>query len=75
MIGITTKNTILNVKFNAAHYTESTETHALMFKYLGGELNILIDRDEFGEFMRAVVDSYTEGVKHLVDGMKKETTQ
>jgi hypothetical protein len=73
MIGITTKNTILNAEIDAVHYTESIEKHVLMFKYLGGEINILIDRDEFGKFMTKVVESYTEGMKHLVDEMKEKT--
>lgn len=71
MIGITQKNTILNVEFGAAHYSEAIKKHTLMFKYLGGEINILIDREEFGSFMRAVVESYTEGTKHLLDEMKE----
>lgn len=72
MIGITQKNTIIDAKIDAVHYNESIEKHTLMFKYLGGEINILIDRDEFGSFMRAVVESYCEGTKHLLEGMKEE---
>jgi hypothetical protein len=75
MIGITTKNTIINVEFAAVDYTESIEKHSLTFKYLGGEICILIDREEFGNFMTEVVDSYSRGVQHLVDELKKEKTQ
>jgi hypothetical protein len=75
MIGITQNNTILNVEINAVHYTESIEKHRLTFKYFGGEINILIDNAEFGNFMKQVVDSYCESVKHSVDKMKKENTK
>jgi hypothetical protein len=72
MIGITTKNTIINAEIDAVHYSASMQNHTLMIKYLGGEINILIDSADFGNFMKQVVDSYCEQVKHSVDKMKKE---
>jgi hypothetical protein len=75
MIGITQKNTILNVEIDSVHYSELIEKHTLMFKYPGGEINILIDSSKFGNFMKQVVDSYCESVKHSVDKMKKESTK
>ena len=72
MIGITTKNTIINAEIDAVHYSESMQNHTLFIKYLGGEINILIDSADFGNFMKQVVESYCEQVKHSVDKMKKE---
>jgi hypothetical protein len=73
MIGITTKNTILDAKIDAVYYTDSIKKHSLIIKYLGGEMHILIDRDEFGNFMTQVVESHCEGIKHLVEVMKENT--
>ena len=75
MIAITQKNTILNVEIDAVHYSEDIETHGLTLKYLGGEINILIPSADFGNFMRQVVDSYCESVKHLADKMKEKDTK
>jgi len=72
MIGITTKNTIINAEIDAVHYSASIKTHTLFIKYLGGEINILIDSADFGSFMTKVVESHCEGIKHLVDEMKKK---
>jgi hypothetical protein len=72
MIGITSKNTIIDAEIDAVHYSEIIEKHTLFIKYLGGEINILIDQDEFGKFMAKVVESHCEGIKHLVDKMKEE---
>ena len=73
MIGITQKNTILDAKIDAVYYTDSIKKHSLIIKYLGGEMHILIDRDEFGNFMTQVVESHCEGMKHLVEEMKENT--
>jgi hypothetical protein len=75
MIGITSKNTIIDAEIDAVHYSASIKKHTLMIKYLGGEINILIDSEEFGNFMTQVVDSYCEQVKQMVDKMKKENTK
>jgi hypothetical protein len=75
MIGITSKNTILNAEIDAVHYSATIKKHTLMIKYLGGEINILIDSSEFGNFMKQVVDSYCEEVKQTVNEMKKENTK
>jgi hypothetical protein len=75
MIGITTKNTIINAEIDAVHYSASIKTHTLFIKYLGGEINILIDSADFGSFMKQVVDSYCEEVKQTVSEMKKENTK
>ncbi len=72
MIGITAKNTIIDAEIDAVHYSEIIEKHTLFIKYLGGEINILIDSADFGNFMTQVVDSYCEQVKQMVDKMKKE---
>jgi hypothetical protein len=72
MIGITAKNTIIDAEIDAVHYNATIKKHTLMIKYLGGEINILIDSAEFGNFMTKVVESHCEGIKHLVDEMKKK---
>jgi len=72
MIGITAKNTIIDAEIDAVHYSEIIEKHTLFIKYLGGEINILIDSADFGNFMKQVVDSYCESVKHSVDKVKEE---
>jgi hypothetical protein len=73
MIGITSKNTIIDAEIDAVHYSASIKKHTLMIKYLGGEINILIDSAEFGKFMAKVVESHCEGIKHLIEGMKENT--
>jgi hypothetical protein len=75
MIGMTTSSVVNDMEFRTVHYSKDIEKHAIMFKYLGGEINILLDRAEFGNFMRQVVDSYCEDVKALADGIKKEKTK
>jgi len=72
MIGITTKNTVLDAKIDAVYYTDSIKKHSLIIKYLGGEMHILIDSADFGSFMTKVVESHCDGVKHLVNEMKEE---
>jgi len=73
MIGITTKNTILDAEIKSVYYTDSIKKHSLIIKYLGGEMHILIDSADFGNFMTQVVESHCEGIKHLVEGMKENT--
>lgn len=72
MINITQKNTILNVEIDAVHYSNLIKKHSLRIKYLGGEINIFIDEDEFGKFMTKVVESHCEATAHLVEKMKEK---
>lgn len=73
MIGITTKNTIIDAEIESVYYTDSIKKHSLVIKYLGGEMHILIDSADFGNFMTKVVESHCAGIKHLVDEMKEQT--
>lgn len=75
MINVTTKNTILDAEIKSVYYTDSIKKHSLVIKYLGGEMHILIDSTDFGNFMKQVVDSYCEEVKQTVKEMKKENTK
>lgn len=75
MIGITTKNIIVNNTFRGAVYTKSTGNHTLLFESIGGDVAIVMDRNEFGEFMTKVVESWAEGSRHLIDESIKEITQ
>jgi hypothetical protein len=75
MIGITTKHIIANNTFRGAVYTKSTGKHALLFESIGADICILMDRNEFGEFMTKVVESWAEGSRHLIDESIKEITQ
>jgi hypothetical protein len=73
MIGITAKNTILDAEIDSVYYTDAIKKHSLIIKYLGGEMHILIDSEDFSKFMTKVVESHCDGIKHLVEEMKENT--
>jgi hypothetical protein len=74
MINVTTLNN--SYKFLGINYNKNTCKHTIIFESDNGDAYIDIDRDNaFGEFMVAVVNSYSEGLQHFVDELKKETTQ
>ena len=74
MINVTMLNN--SYKFVGINYNKNTCKHTLIFESISGDVYIDIDRDgAFGNFMTKVVESYSEGLQHYVDEMKKETTQ
>jgi len=75
MIGMTIKNIIVDNTFRGAVYSESTRNHSLLFESLGADVCIVMDRNEFGEFMTKVVESWAEGSRHLIDEATKEITK
>ena len=75
MIGITIKNIIVNNTFKGAVYSKETQNHSLLFESLGTDVCIVMDRNEFGEFMTKVVESWTEGSRHLLEEAIKEIKQ
>jgi hypothetical protein len=77
MINITKVNnrTTNGYKFLGILYDKKQHEHSILFESIGDDICIEINREDFGDFMTKVVESYGEGVKHLVDEMKKETVQ
>ena len=73
MINVTTLNN--SYKFLGINYNKNTCKHTIIFESISGDVYIDIEDAQFGNFMVKVVNSYSEGLQHYVDEMKKETTQ
>lgn len=73
MINVTTLNN--SYKFLGINFNKNTRKHTIIFESANGDAYIDIEDEKFGNFMTAVVNSYSEGLQHYVDEMKKETTQ
>ena len=73
MINITTLNS--SYKFLGINYNENTCKHTIIFESISGDVYVDIEREQFGNFMTKVVESYSEGLQHFVSEIKKETTQ
>ena len=73
MINVTTLNN--SYKFLGINFNKATSKHTIIFESISGEVYSDIEDAQFGNFMTKVVESYSEGLQHYVDEMKKETTQ
>lgn len=73
MINVTTLNN--NYKFLGINFNKNTRKHTIIFESISGDAYIDIEDAQFGNFMNKVLESYSEGLQHYVDEMKKEITQ
>lgn len=73
MINISTLNN--SYKFLGINFNKNTSKHTIIFESISGDVYIDIEDTQFGNFMTKVVESYSEGLQHYVDEIKKETTQ
>lgn len=73
MINITTLNN--NYKFLGINFNKNTSKHIIVFESISGDVYIDIEDAQFGNFMTKVVESYSEGLQHFVDEMKKENVK
>jgi hypothetical protein len=60
--------TLINHGMQVKHikYLADVKTHIIHLESDAGALFINMDRSEFGDFMTKVVESYGEGVRHLI---------
>ena len=75
MIGITTKTIIANNKFTGVFYNKESCKHTMVFESINGDVCIVLDRNELGEFMTQIVESWAEGSRHLINESIKEITK
>lgn len=73
MINVTTLNN--SYKFLGINFNKNTSKHTIIFESISGDVYIDIEDTQFGNFMTKVVESYSEGLQHYVDEMKKETAR
>jgi hypothetical protein len=72
MINVTTLSN--SYRFLGINFNKNTRKHTIIFESDNGDAYIDIEDEKFGKFMTAVVESYSEGLQHYVDEMKKEKT-
>lgn len=75
MIAINTKSIIVDSKLMGIFYNKDSHKHTLAFESINGDVRIILDQNEYGNFMEQVIESYGEGIRHLMKEMEKEIKQ